>query len=145
MKTWDNSEKAHQMSEPQLKLMLETMQADSFYIATACFESSTGSYAYKVPNDLKLEIGDEVLVVTPSNGAQVVEVIGFKSYAEEEYSKPLKWVVGKVDLSKYTELLEREEKALQVVKKRQAVKAVESVSDYLGTDLFAEVKKTLSE
>ena len=145
MATWDSSKKARQMSGPQLKLMLETMQADSFYVAVARFKGSSNVYAYKVPNDLKLVIGDEALVVTPSNGVQVVEIVGFKSYAEEEYSKPLKWVVCKVDLSKYKELLEREEEALQVIKNRQALMAIESINDYLGTELFAEVKKALSE
>jgi hypothetical protein len=77
---------------------------ENFKFVACVFAPYTGTRSYSYKTMLDLVVGDYVVVDTPSNGFQVVEVVGV--VVAEDFDGPdiaYKWVVCRVDLEQYKE------------------------------------------
>lgn len=74
-------------------------------------------YTYKAPLSAGVEVGDRVVVDSPSNGLVVVEVVGTDKAPRIDLDADFtyKWIVQKVELKAYEEQLEREAKAMDAL------------------------------
>lgn len=94
------------------------------------------SYTYKT--ELDLEVGDEVVVDSPSTGMTVVYVSQIHDLPQLDTQAPFqyKWVVSKVDRAGYDTRLETEadlEKEFAVIKhKQQRLNALNELKESLG-------------
>ena len=71
------------------------------------FKRGTNPKKYSYKTFLDLEIGDECIVDSPLDGTTVVVVVGTDNTALEEF--PCKWLVQKIDMTDYNELVEKED------------------------------------
>jgi hypothetical protein len=86
------------------------------------FTNSAQEYSYK--SEVEYAEGDRVVVDTPNSGLQAVKVISCsKGLAGGDFPK-YKWIVAKVDTSRYEELLANEQTA---VKRIEAAKRADKV------------------
>lgn len=74
-------------------------------------------YTYKAPLSAGVEVGDRVVVDSPSKGLVVVEVVGTDKAPRIDLDADFtyKWIVQKVELKAYEEQLEREAKAMDAL------------------------------
>lgn len=79
---------------------METNMSEKSYIE-AKFNGASNSYTYRV--HFQVEPGDFVVVETPSNGYQVVEVTRAGDF-EPEYKGPIRLAVCRVNLAEYKRL-----------------------------------------
>lgn len=68
----------------------------------------TKLYTYKALKGWGINVGDEVVVDTPSAGTKVVTVEVVDEYLDVEDKKTYKWIVCKVDRDAHSDLLEKE-------------------------------------
>jgi SepF-like predicted cell division protein (DUF552 family) len=76
------------------------------------FKSTSQYYTYKALTSMGIEVGDTVVVDSPSSGmtlVEVKEVEDFKTLDPSLYNG-YKWIVGKLNVADYTSVREREEK-----------------------------------
>lgn len=83
----------------------------------AAQESRSKRYTYKVSLDMGVEVGDEVLVDTPSRGTTVVRVVEVHRHPKIDVNVhwTYKWVMQKVDRRAYEERLAKEEEFLEAM------------------------------
>lgn len=86
------------------------------------FNNSAQEYSYK--SEVEYAEGDKVVVDTPSAGLQVVTVISCSKGLQGGNFPKYKWVVAKVDLARYIELVDNEATA---IKRIEAAKRAEKV------------------
>ncbi len=116
-----------------------------FKFVRARFKGASNYYTYKTT--LNVTEGDFVVVDTPSNGFQVVEVLEALPADEFDltYTGRIKWVVSRVDTEQYEETQRMEREAnkklnnLKAAKRRKEYLA--DTQEQLGEDGVAEIKK----
>lgn len=97
-------------------------------------------YTYKALESDNLQVGDLVLVDSPSSGMRVVQVVRVdpKPRIDLKASFPYKWIVQKVDMTRYNNILEQEEKfqdaLLEVERVRQREEVLRSFEETLPKD-----------
>ena len=99
-------------------------------------------YTYKALESDNIQVGDFVVVDSPSNGFTIVQVVRVDAKPRIELNAPFsyKWIVQKVDRTRYEELLKQEQQfndalvEVERVKQREAV--MESFQEVLpeGTE-----------
>lgn len=126
-------------------LNLILAENENFKFVVARFNGASNTYTYKTTLDLQVD--DFVVVETPSNGFQVVQVVEVASADEFEltYSGKLKWVVSKVDTDYYEEVRTMEREANKHLNKAKRIKArrehLAALTEELGEEELNEVKK----
>jgi aminopeptidase N len=101
---------------------------------TVTFGAHSGTYAYMT--DIEgIEVGDTLVVDSPSNGFTCVTVMSVQETADS-VEKATKWVVSKVDVAGYKERLERAER-----RKLLTAKLKKMQSEALEADQFAALIK----
>lgn len=90
-------------------------------------------YTYKAPLSAGVEVGDRVVVDSPSKGLVVVEVVGTDKAPRIDLDADFtyKWIVQKVELKAYEEQLEREAKAMDALQEVD-LDTVKALADLLG-------------
>lgn len=81
------------------------------------FANSTRTYTYKTIDD-SIEVGDKVLVDSPSQGMVVVTVAEVCKADEVDLNEQrfkYKWIVQKIDMLAYEALLKADEDTAQLV------------------------------
>lgn len=68
--------------------------AEETKIILCCFASSGKPYAYFAPQDLELEPGDRVDVLTPSGEVKSITVVKTEGVSEEEGKFASKHIIG---------------------------------------------------
>lgn len=91
------------------------------------FKGNSKQYTYKVPAGVELAVGDKVVVDSPIDGYVIVSVV--KVHADcgidIEAAFKYKWIVCKVDDTKYNELVSQErtmEEDLKKLRRKAAVR-----------------------
>ena len=126
-------------------LNLFLAENEDFKIVQVNFtKDATKSYHYKTM--LNVEEGDFVVVDTPNNGYQVVEVIEVIPGQECEltFNFNLKWIVQKVETEQYEAAKKMERDAIKVLNKakyaRRRSEMIEDLKDNIGEDAIETVK-----
>ena len=83
--------------------------------ATISFRNNPKEYTYLTNLDLKE--GDKVIVDSPHDGPVVVTVIKVKGLSKGQISVASKWIVQKVDMEAYYELVKRQELVQEIKNK----------------------------
>lgn len=110
-----------------------------FYDSTG-FANNSKKYTYKVPKDVHIDIGDEVVVFVSSNAKDqkhhVVRVVD-KDLDAQDTEFQYKWIVGKIDTVAYDDLLAKDKEFKGLVQKLLNRKKNKSLVDQL-TDVASE-------
>lgn len=110
-----------------------------FYDCTGVTNNSK-KYTYKVPKDVHIDIGDEVVVFVSSNAKDqkhhVVRVVD-KDLDAQDTEFQYKWIVGKIDTVAYDDLLAKDKEFKGLVQKLLNRKKNKSLVDQL-TDVASE-------
>lgn len=122
--------------------------AENYYLIKVVFENSGKEYTYKVPSDVKTEVGGLVIVDSPSSNYTLVTVTQVDSECRIVADDPIryKWIVCAVDDTAYKARLDQQEAFSNLLDKanRKAAKAqmLANLSAQLGDDseLLAEIK-----
>lgn len=108
---------------------LATLLSSNYYTVAVRFRDGNNQklYTYKVPNDVKLEKDDMVIVDAPFSGVTIVDVKEVHTVPRINPNAPFdyKWIVAKVDLAAHRERLEREKEFAQVVAQLEAERSLE--------------------
>lgn len=125
-------------------IALMTLVASNCVTVNVRFKDHQGNpvgqaYTYKVPKDLKVEVGDEVVVDAPSTGMTVVVVTNVHGTARIDIEAPFryKWVVAKVDREAYDGLLAKDDAVSEKVEELQReaqTRALETLMTELNLD-----------
>lgn len=135
------------------KHMIHLVQ--EFYTIDAVFQNRDGSlgakhYTFKVPKDLELSRGDQV-VVEARGIFQIAEVAQVHKYAKIDYDSAFtyKWVVQRVDVERYEKIQSFEEafqqKLEEVLRRRREKQLLETLEQELGVDIKALVHEVNEE
>ena len=99
---------------------------EQFKFITAVFAPYTGKQTYTYKTLLAVEVDDFVVVQTPNNGFQIVQVrevlTPFEVDLEVKFS--YKWVVQLLDLEHYDKVTAMEKEVLAVVNKSKNKRAI---------------------
>ena len=118
-------------------------QNESFRYVECEFKNGRQLYTYKTLEEV--EKGEFVVVDTPQNGLTVVKVVEVLKAHEKKCNFAIKWVVQKVDMSRYEELNEKEGQAQELINTSKTKKLVEDMTETLeesiGSDGLNQVKK----
>lgn len=101
------------------------------------------TYVYKVPRNVNLECGDLVLVLTPNEGVQTRMVVAVNCQPDTEFTGKHKWIVQKVDMTQYKELVEKEEQVEQILFQAKAMAEKERVKKEFLNFLPADLQQKL--
>lgn len=135
------------------KHMIHLVQ--EFYTIDAVFQNRDGSlgakhYTFKVPKDLELSRGDQV-VVEARGIFQIAEVAQVHKYAKIDYDSAFtyKWVVQRVDVERYEKIQSFEEtfqqKLEEVLRRHREKQLLETLEQELGVDIKALVHEVNEE
>lgn len=82
------------------------------------------SYVYKCHNDLKVEVGSRVVVMTDSGGLKIVTVVKVDDFADIDLTAEFsyKWIVDVVCTDLYNDLLDKEAKFTRLVTEAERAK-----------------------
>lgn len=108
------------------------------------FNNSPKVYTYKTV--LAIEVDDTVVVDTPTSGltcAKVVEVAKLEEVDLDRYD--YKWIVQKVDLAHYEQVVEMSAQVKKTINDSRRAKIVkeakQALVDNLGEDVVTQVEK----
>ena len=103
----------------KIHTVLQAMQAENTAFKFVGIKFPTSSQTYHYKTILDLAVGDNVVVDTPS-GMQVVRVYEVLTADQVDLSAyTYKWVVQKVDVTQYNELLDKETQLLNLIRAKQ--------------------------
>lgn len=105
--------------------------------------NSTRLYTYKTIDDI--EVGDTVIVDTPSEGFKAVKVVKVSLPHEEvtERDFQYKWIVQKVDTSRYEEIVAKEQEAQLLINTASTKVLVKKLNEELAEQIGAPALKQL--
>jgi len=118
---------------------------ETFRFVKVEFPNGRQLYTYKTLEEL--EKGDFVIVHTPSDEFKIVRVVKVLQLHELDIvpNFAVKWIVQKVDVSRYEELLEKEQEAIKLLNNSKTKKLVgeleTELKDSIGVESFQEVEK----
>lgn len=94
-------------------------------------------YTYKAKLADKVEVGDSVVVDSPSNGMVVVDVVAVHATPKIDLDAPFtyKWIVQKVDAEGYKRTLEQEDKFHEVMLEIERVRQRELLMQQFTANL----------
>lgn len=94
-------------------VVFESSVQDSFGRAV----SQSKAYTYKAHLKDGVQVGDKVVVDSPSKGLSVVTVVAVDKTPRIDVHAPFdyKWIIQKVDTSRYEEMLKKEEQFLEAM------------------------------
>lgn len=103
------------------------------------------TYLYKVAPG-QVVVKDDMVLVQVFNGdysvAQVIKLLkGPPQIEEYDYSKPLKWVVQKIDLDRSEKLSEMDRQVLKALSQVSLQSRIAQLGQALGVDLMQVVEK----
>lgn len=95
------------------------------------------TYTYKCPDDIELELGDKVLVDSPRNGLCIATVVRKDDFADIDLNADFtyKWIVQKVDRTRYDDMLDKEAKFSRLLTEAERVKQREAVMESFKSTL----------
>ena len=106
------------------------------------FYQSRQTYTYKALLSLELREGDLVVVHTSIKGYSVADVVQvYKTPKIDVIIEHYKWVVQRVDLSLYSEILAKEEQAIETLREIEEIKQRKEVVDSFTNNLPPSLKK----
>lgn len=120
---------------------------ENFKFVSVVFAPYTGTREYTYKTLLDLQEEDFVVVQTPNNGYQVVQVREVMEPLEAEVQDNInyKWVVQKIDFEDYNACKDMEKQLMKKLKKAEARKRQqelrESASTFLSDEERAETAK----
>ena len=96
---------------------IEVVFNDSMQDRLGSGRTNTKAYTYKARLDDDIEVGDHVVVDSPSKGLTVVEVTAVHKTAKIDLDAPFtyKWIVQKVDRTRYDETKAKEDEFLETM------------------------------
>lgn len=106
---------------------------------------SEKQYAYKVPVDKVLKLGDDIVVNSPYHGLVVVTVFNIIHNDNEKlmHCKNVKWIVDTIDADAYRERIAQEQEAVKLLQQSRIKKArdeaVEAIRIEFGDDVFKQL------
>lgn len=118
---------------------------EDFKFITAVFAPYTGKNTYTYKTLLDVKVDDFVLVDTPSNGYQVVQVREVLSALEVdlEVKFEYKWLIQKVDLEHYDKVIAMEKEVRSVVNKSKNKRAIKQAREAILEHADEEAVKKL--
>lgn len=96
-----------------IDVVFESNMQDGF----GSVKAQSKTYTYKADLKDNIQVGDKVIVDSPSKGLHVVTVVGVDKTPRIDVSAPFtyKWIVQKVDTARYDEMLKKEEEFLEAM------------------------------
>lgn len=106
---------------------IEVLFNDSIRDNLGSGSTKSKPYTYKARLDDNIQVGDRVIVDSPSKGMTVVEVIAVHKTAKIDLDAPFtyKWIVQKVDRTRYDETVAKEEEFLETMMEVERVHQLE--------------------
>lgn len=127
-------------------LHLITLLQEGYTTCKAKFAVGGKDYTYKLPLDMGVNVGDHV-VVEVNGEYKVVLISTIHPEPEIDIRAPyaLKWVVSKVDTTRYQDQMAREQQALEHLQKQERATAKKrAIEQLMGLVDAEELKKILT-
>lgn len=127
--------------------MLLAQNPNFKFVKVLFSEAATKLYTYKTLEDIK--VGDKVVVPANENDIKVVIVEKVCKLHELELNPhySYRWVMQKLDLNNYEDLIARENEAKKVLNESKTAALINTMNKQLkesiGTDAFANVQKLI--